>query len=118
AEGLSIAVVERRLEGGGEDVAVEDARVLVVEDRRFHAALEQRLGLAHEVLVERVLARDEHCEPMAPAARASPLLSQRGDGSGEANGEHAVEQPDVDAELERVRRRDSEQLAFEKASLD
>ena len=55
---------------------------------------------------------------MAPPARASPLLPQRGDGAREADGEHAVEQADVDPELEGVRRRDAEQLAFEQAALD
>ena len=44
AEHRPVGVVQRRLEGGREDVAVEDARVLVVEDRRFDAAPEQRLA--------------------------------------------------------------------------
>jgi hypothetical protein len=94
-------------------VAVEHPRVLVVEDRGLDPALEQRLGLAHEVLVERVLARDQNRETVAPPARAPPLLAQRSDGSREADGENAVEEADVDAELEGVRRGDSEQLAFE-----
>ena len=44
AEQLAVGVVERRLEGGGAHVAVEHARVLVVEDRRLDAAAEQRLA--------------------------------------------------------------------------
>ena len=99
-------------------MAVEDARILVVEDRRFDAPAEQRSRLAHEVLVERVLARDEHREPVAAPSRAAPLLPQRGDGPGEADRDHAVEQADVDPELERVRRRDAEQLALEQPPLD
>ena len=65
AEDLGVRLVERRLERGGRDVPVEDAWVLVVEDRGLDAASEQRLGLSHEVLVERVVARDEDGEPVA-----------------------------------------------------
>ena len=45
---------------------------------------QQRLRLAHEVLVERVLARDEHGEAVPAPARASPLLAQRRDGARES----------------------------------
>src|SRR5207247_3717280 len=38
--------------------------------------------------------------------------------SGEADRDHAVEQPDVDAELESVRRRDAEQLTRDELALD
>ena len=57
-------------------------------------------------------------EPVAAAAGASPLLAQRRDRAGEADGDRAVEQADVDAELERVRRRDAEQLALDEPPLD
>ena len=99
-------------------MAVEDARVRVVEDRRLDAAAEERLRLAHEVLVERVLAGDEHGEPVAAAPGPSPLLAQARDRAREADRDHAVEQPDVDAELERVRRGHAEQLALDEAPLD
>ena len=118
AEDRPVGVVQGSLEGRREHVAVEDARVLVVEDRRFDPAPQQRSRLAHEVLVERVLARDEHREPVSAPSRAAPLLPQRRDRSGEADRDHAVEQADVDPELERVRRRDAEQLALEQAPLD
>ena len=97
---------------------VEDARVRVVEDRRLDAPLEQRLRLAHEVLVERVLARDEHGEPVAAAAGAAPLLAQARDRPGEAGRDHAVEQADVDPQLERVGGGDAEQLAGGESPLD
>src|SRR5205814_8575767 len=73
----------------------------------LHAALP--IWLAHEVLVERVFARDEHCQAVAPPPGAPPLLAQRGDRPGEADREDAVQQSDVDPELERVRGRDAEQ---------
>ena len=97
---------------------VEDPRVRVVEARRLDAPLEQRLRLAHEELVERVLARDEHREAVAAAAGPAPLLAQRGDRAGEAHRDRAVELADVDSELERVRRRDAEELALHKPPLD
>ena len=100
------------------DVAVEHARVRVVEDRRLDPPAEQRLRLAHEVLVERVLARDEDGGPVPAPPGASPLLPQARDGAREADRDRAVEQPDVDPELERVRRRDAEQLALDEPTLD
>ncbi len=118
AEHVAVVVVERRLERGRAHVPVEDARVGVVEDRRLDPPAEQRLRLAHEVLVERVLARDQHGEPVPAAAGAAPLLAQAGDRAGEAGRDHAVEQADVDPELERVGGRDAEQLARGEPPLD
>ena len=105
AERRAVGVVDRRLERGGAHVAVEHARVRVVEDRRLDPAAEQHLRLAHEVLVERVLARDEDREAVAAAAGAAPLLAQPRDRAREADRDRAVEQADVDPELERVGRR-------------
>jgi hypothetical protein len=118
AEDGAIAVVERRLEGRRPHVAVEYAVVLVVEDRGLHPAAEQRLRLAHEVLVERILARYEHRQAMAAAAGAAPLLAKARDGAWEADRDDTVEQPDVDAQLEGVRGRDAEQLARGQLLLD
>ena len=109
----------RRLEGGRGDVAVEDARVRVVEDRRLDAPAEQRLGLAHEVLVERVLARRRGRRARAPRRPARPHCWRRlATVPGKPDRDRAVEQADVDPELERVRRGDAEQLALDEAPLD
>ena len=54
----------------------------------------------------------------ARGARASPLLPERGDGSREADRDRAVEEADVDPELERVRRRHAEELALDEPPLD
>ncbi len=86
--------------------------------RGLDVAREKRLRLAGEELVERVLARDEHREAATAPSRASPLLAQRGDGAGEADRDRAVEQADVDPELERVGRGHSEKLAFDETALD
>ena len=68
-------------------MAGEHARVRVVEDRRLDPPAEQLVGLAHEVLVERVLGRDEHREPVAAPPGAAPLLAQRGDRARESRRE-------------------------------
>ena len=115
---LRVALVERRLEGRRAHVAGEYARVRVVEDRRLDAPPEQLVRLPHEVLVERILRRDEHREPVPAAARAAPLLPQRRHRAGEADGDHRVEEADVDAELERVRGGHPEQVAAGEPPLD
>ncbi len=99
-------------------MAVEHARIRVIEDRGLDPPAEQRVRLAHEVLVERVVGRDEHRQPVTLPPRATPLLAQAGDRAREAHRDHAVEQADVDAELERVRRGHAEQLAGGEPPLD
>ena len=74
-------------------MAVEHARVRVVEDRSLDSTAEQRLGLAHEVLVERVLAGDEDGQPVPAAAGAAPLLAQARDRPREADRDHASSSP-------------------------
>ncbi len=97
---------------------VEDPVVRVVEPGRLDTPPEEGFRLAHEELVERVLACDQHCKTVIAPAGASPLLAQRGDGSREAHGDRAVEPPDVDSELERVGCGDAKQLAVHQPSLD
>src|SRR5512132_1565207 len=118
AEDLPVLVVQRRLESRRPYVTVQHAVVLVVEDRGLDSPAEQRLRFAHEVLVERVLAGDERSEPVPTTARPAPLLTEARDGAGEADRDDRVEQADVDPELERVRRRDAEQLARGEPLLD
>src|SRR5207237_6841221 len=55
---------------------------------------------------------------VAAAAGATPLRAQACDRARKAHGDRAVEQADVDSELERVGRRDAEQLAPDEAALD
>ncbi len=99
-------------------MAVQDTVVRVVEDRRLDAPAEQRLRLAHEVLVERVFARDEDGEPVPAPAGAPPLLAQARDRAGEADRDRAVQEADVDPELERIGRRHAEQLTLDEPALD
>src|SRR5439155_26424882 len=118
SEGSLVAPVERCLESRGEDVRIEDPRVRMVEDRRLDTPGEQGVRLSREDLVERVLARDQDRQSAPAASRSSPLLSQGRDSPREADRDRAVEQADVDPELECVRRGDAEQVAFDQPALD
>ena len=118
AERFGVRVVQRRLEGGSEHVRVEDPRVRVVEDRRLDASRQERVRLAREELVERVLAGDQHREARCATSGPPPLLPQRRDRPGKADRDRAVEEADVDAELERVGGRDAEELPLHQAPLD
>ena len=100
------------------DVRIENPRVRVVEPRCFDPALKQRFGIVHEELVEGVFARNQNGETVAASARTAPLLSQRGDGAGKADRDGAIELTDVDPELERIGRRDTEQITARQARLD
>ena len=90
----------------------------MVDDRGFDPAREQRFRLSREELVERVLARDEHGQPAPAASGSPPLLPQGRDRARESDRDRAVEEADVDAELERVGRGDAEQLALDQPPLD
>ena len=109
---------ERQLVGGGAQVADADLGVRRVEDRRLVRAAEQGVGVVDEVAVERVGARHEQREALAAAAGAAPLLAQARDRAREADRDRAVEQADVDAQLERLGRDDAEQLPGHEVALD
>src|SRR5262249_20047591 len=96
----------------------ENPRAGVVEDRRLDLAAEQCLGIAGEELVERVVAAHQHPETVAAPACATPLLAQRGDCAGKADRDGAVEEADVDPELEGICGGDTEQLALDEPAFD
>ncbi len=102
----------------GAEVAEPDLRALRVEHRGLDAAAKQGLGVAREEPVEPVGGGHVQREPLTAAAGSSPLLAQARDGAGEADRDRAVEQPDVDPELERVGRRHAEELARDEIALD
>ena len=75
--------------------------------------------MLHEELVERVVLGDEHGErPLRTPAGATRLLPHRGAGARVAGEDRRVERTDVDPELERVRRRDREQVAVGELSFE
>ena len=73
----------------------------------------------HEVLVERVVLRDQHRErAIGPASRAAGLLPHRCPGA-RIPGQHGgVEGADVDPELERGGRGDGQQVSVREPALD
>ena len=73
AEELAVVVGERALVRGAEQVLAVDQRALVVEDGGLDGTLEELVGVAAEELVERVLAGEEHRQPVAaPLDRGAP----------------------------------------------
>jgi hypothetical protein len=95
-----------------------DLLVEGIEDRGLDGPVEELVGVAAEELVERVVAGHVDREPAPAAARASPHLPQRGDRPRERDADRGVERADVDAQLERVRRDDAEQVAVDEALLE
>ena len=116
-EGLVVGG-QRTLVGGGLQVRPTDVRVVQVDDRLLDAASQEALRLAHEVLVERVLAGHQHGIAVPGPAGPAPALAQAGDRAGEAGDERDVQAADVDAQLERLRGDDGVELVGEQAPLD
>ncbi len=117
AEELRVAVFERALVGGAQQVCGIDQRALVVEDRRLDGAVQELIGVTAEELVERVLAGDVDRQTPAAAAGAAPHLAQRGDGPGERDDHGRVELADVDPQLQRVGRDHRAQLTTRQPAL-
>ncbi len=118
-EQLEIVVVERRLVCGRDEMAHVDALGAVIEDRGFDRTAEELLRVTTEELVERVIARDVEGEAVSLAATGpAPLLAQARDRAREGDRDRGVEVADVDAELERARRDDAEQVAAYESALD
>ena len=110
---LDIRGLERLFDGRAVDVAVEDIRILGIEDARLHGASEQRLWVVDEVGIHRFIARDEdHEGALAAASGAASLLPKARHRAGEACGDDGIEAAHVDAQLERRRRRHAQQRAI------
>ena len=99
-------------------MAVEHTWVGVIEDRGLDPALHERVRIPHEELIQSVLARHEHREPLAAPASTAPLLAQARHRARETDRERAVEETYVDAELECVGRGDAEEVALDEPLLD
>ena len=80
---------------------------------------EEIRGLPHQVLVERVLERDQHGQRLGLAApRASGPLPDARHRPRIAHQHRGVEPADVDAKLERARADHADQIAVEQPALD
>ena len=114
-----VAVGEGPFERGAREVGSEDERVGGVDHRALGRPFEQRPRVAHEPLVELVVAGDEHREGgLAGPADAADLLPRGGDRAGEAVDDAGVEAADVDAELERGRADDAAQRPRRERAFD
>ena len=88
-----------RLGGGGAQVGREDVGVGRVEDRGLGGG-EDRLGVVHQVGVQRVVGGDEDGEAAGPGASGpARLLPQRDARARPAGDEDRVQSGDVDAQL-------------------
>ena len=94
-------------------------QVVRVEAGLLGRALEQELRVVDDVLVDRRPRRDEHRDAGALPATGPPELLPGGrDRARVAGQDRRVEAADVDAQLERVRGDDAEDLAVAQAVLD
>ena len=114
-----LARLERQLERRAAQVGEQDVEVVRVEPRLLGRAPEQELRMVDDVAVDRRGRRDEDRDARAAApARPADLLPRRRDRARVAGEDRHVEPADVDAELERVRGDDAEDLAVAQAALD
>ena len=110
AEDRDVRGGERHLGGGRGEVRAQHVGVGRVEGARLDRGVEHRLGMAHEVVVEGVVAGEEHREALATGApRPSRALPQRGPRARPAGHDDGVEPADVDPQLQGARRREPAQ---------
>ena len=114
---------ERLLSSRGQQVRAEHMGVGGIKHHRLDRLVEDNAGVLEDVSVERVLARDKDTECVTLSSpRATPLLPKRCARAGPSRDHDGVKSADVDAEFERIRRGDAEQVpvakvAFESATL-
>ena len=114
-----VAGLERALERGAAQVGEQHVEVVRVDPRLLGRALEEELRVVDDVLVDRRAGRDEDPDArLEPATGPPELLPRRRDRARVAGEHRDVQGADVDAELERVRRDDAEDLAVAQAALD
>ena len=118
ADERHVARRDGRLVGGGFQVRGGDVRVVQVDDGFFHAASEQALRLAHEVLVQGVLAGHQHGVAVPLPARASPALLEARHVAGVARQYRRIEVADVHPQLHGARGDEPVQLASREPPLD
>ena len=113
------ARLEGQLERCRAQMGEQHVEVVRIEPRLFGAARQQERRMVDHVLVDGRTARHEHRDARALApARPAHLLPGRGNGTRIARQHRHIEPADVDAELERIRADDAEQLAVAEPALD
>src|SRR5260370_5803293 len=111
---------ERPLGGRADEVTELDGGIARVYRRLFDRLTEKCLGMLNVILVERVVAGDEHDHRLAvsPPPNAAGLLPEAHVAAGVACQDRHVERTHVDAQLERISRDDATQLPAAQPGLD
>ncbi len=96
-----------------------DVGVVGVDYRVLGAASEEKARVPDQVLIERLVLRDENRKGLiGPPSSSARLLPEARDGSRVPHDEASLHAADVDPQLQGVRRGDPQQLAREELSLD
>jgi len=110
---------ERQLERRRLQVGEEDVKVVRVDPGLLGRLVEDELRVVDDVLVDGRRRSDQDRDARAQAPAGPPrLLAGGGDGARVTGEDGDVEAPDVDPELEGVRRDDAEDLAVAQPLLD
>ena len=100
-EQCQVSVGQRQFRRRRAQVRGQHVRVAGIKHGRFHRAAQQRLGMMHQVGVQRVVAGDQHGDRTAPVpARPARLLPERCPRPRPACDEHGVQAVDVNAKLQ------------------
>ena len=119
ARAEDLARLERQLERRRAEMGEQDVEVVRIDPGLLRRAVEEVLRVVDHVLVDRRAGGDEdRHRGLVAATGPADLLPRRGDGARVAGEDRHVEAADVDAQLERVRRDDAEDLAVAQAALD
>ena len=97
----------------------EDVRILEIDDRALMRGGEEVVRVAHQVLIDGIIVRDQRRHRLLHSpARSACLLPRASDAAGIARQDCRVEPADVNADLERRRGRDPDQLTTEEQPFD
>ena len=100
---------------GAGQVSRKNVRVVWRDEGVLGTAVQQCVRMAHQILIERVIARDQDGERLLVAAAGpSRLLPCAGDAARIADQHRGVESSHVNAQFQRVCRRNAQQPAIEK----
>ena len=119
AEQRQVGFGQGQLRGSAAQLRAENVGVARVQHGGLYRPAEDRLGVVHEIGVERIVAGHEHRQcALAGPAGAARLLPDRGHRARPAGEQHGVQPGDIDPELQRVGGRDPQQLAGLQPSLE
>ena len=98
-----VPTVHRKLIGRSAQMPEQNVRIVRIDHRVLGCPAEEILRVAHEVLVDGRVVRDEHGQRLIfRAPRPSGLLPGAGDGARVADHQRQVQRADIDSQLEGV----------------